>query len=53
MRVLFKLPTRAIYDTISIPELMLQQHLLLHWILPINKYIYIYIYDIFSNVNKI
>ena len=29
---------------------MLQQHLLLHWLLPIN--IYIYIYDIFSIVNK-
>ena len=54
MRVLYKLPPRSIYDTISITELMLQQHLLLRWLLPINYYIYIYIYicDIFSIVNK-
>ena len=39
MLVLHKLPPRSIDDTISITELMLQQHLLLHCILPINKYI--------------
>ena len=39
MRVLYKLPPRLIDDTISISELMLQQHLLLHWLLPINIYI--------------
>ena len=52
MCVLYKLPPRSIYDTTSITELILQQHLLLHWLLQINIYIYIYIYDIFSIVNK-
>ena len=48
MRVLYKLPPRSIDDTNRITALMIQQHLLLHW-LPINKYIYY----IVSIVNKI
>ena len=48
MVVLYKLLPRSINDTISITELMLQQHLLLHWLLPIIYiYIYIYIYMIY------
>ena len=43
MRLLYILLPRSIDDMISITALVLQQHLLLHW-LPINKYIYIYIY---------
>ena len=38
MRVLYKLSHRSIDYTISITELIL--HLLLHWLLPINIYIY-------------
>ena len=47
MRVLFKLPPRSIDNTISITELMLQQYLLLHSLLPINENINIYIFMIY------
>ena len=45
MRVLYKLPKKSIYDTISINELMLQQHL--HWYTKL-KNINIYSYNILS-----